>query len=231
MNQTKSNISTSHPKCQHLRLLFQQYFADILILQIYYTFTALVIVTSNCLLLYRLLRKRRKTRADKMFIIVSFSDICVGLLSVPTIFLTLFTQNLDVLCMIFSIMKFFLYLPYGFSWFMIIIITIDRVLLITKGHIYKTHITMKVIYSITVFSILFNVAVATLVAMEAKSSKEFPLWVTYCPLIVEISFTIITVVAYVYLLWFVRSKSKVIANARYRRTNFDTKFVMTVTYI
>ena len=172
MNQTKSNISTSQPKCQHLRLLFQQYFADILILQIYYTFTAFVIVTSNCLLLYRLLRKRRKTRADKMFIILSFSDICVGLLSVPMISLTLFTQYLDVLCMFFSIKKFFLYLLYGFSWFMIIIITIDRVLLITKGHIYKTHITMKVIYSITVFSILFNVAVATLVAMEAKSSKE-----------------------------------------------------------
>lgn len=166
-----------------------------------------------------------------MFITLSFSDICVSLLSVPMISLTLFTQNLDVLCMSFSIMKFFLYLPYGFSWFMIIIITIDRVLLITKGHIYKTHITMKVIYSITVFSILLNLAVATLVTMEAKFSKEFPLWLTYCQVAAEISFTIITVVAYIYLFWFVRSKSKVIANARYGRTNFDTKFVMNVTYI
>ena len=109
-----------------------------------------------------------------MFITLSFSDICVGLLSVPTIFLTLFTQNLDVLCMIFSIMKFFLYLPYGFSWFMIIIITIDRVLLITKGHIYKTHITMKVIYSITVFSILLNLAVATLVDNGSKVFERVP---------------------------------------------------------
>ena len=83
MNQTKSNISISQPKCRHLRLLFQQYFVDILTLQMYYTFTALVIVISNGLLLYRLLKKKRKGRTDKMFIIPSCSDICVGLLSVP----------------------------------------------------------------------------------------------------------------------------------------------------
>ena len=114
---------------------------------------------------------------------------------------------------------------------MIIIIAIDRVLVITKGHTYKKHITLKVLYSLTVFALLLNLAEAVSVAMEGEFKKKIPLMVRYTQIILEISFINVTIVAYVYLLWFVRSKSKIIANARYGRTNFDKKFTMTVTYI
>ena len=83
MNQTKSNISTLLMNCPRLRRLFQHYSIDILILQICFIFTATAIVTSNGLLLSKLLKKRLKTRADKMLIILSCSDIVVGLSSVP----------------------------------------------------------------------------------------------------------------------------------------------------
>lgn len=114
---------------------------------------------------------------------------------------------------------------------MIIIIAIDRVLVITKGHTYKKQITLKVLYSLTVFALLLNLAEAVSVAMEGEFKKKIPLMVRYTQIILEISFINVTIVAYVYLLWFVRSKSKIIANARYGRTNFDKKFTMTVTYI
>ena len=72
---------------------------------------ALLIATSNGLLLYRLLKKRHKTRADKIFIILSCSDICVGLLSVPVNSLPLFMRDFDVLCIFSWVLTFFTYAP------------------------------------------------------------------------------------------------------------------------
>ena len=102
MNQTfqRSNISTPFVKCPRLRRLFQHYYIDIMILQIYFIFTATAIVTANGLLFYKLLKKKLKTTADKMFIILSCSDIGVGLSSVLMSSLSLFVKNLDALCIL-----------------------------------------------------------------------------------------------------------------------------------
>ena len=115
MNQTKSNVSTPLMKCQRLRRLFQHFSNDILILQIYYILTATAIVASNSLLLYKLLKRRLK-RADKMFIILTCSDIGVGLSSVLVSSSPLFIKNFDTLCMFSPILRFFGYIPFSFSW-------------------------------------------------------------------------------------------------------------------
>ena len=133
MNQRRSNVSHPLLKCPCLQLLFEYYFIDILILQIYYIFTAIAIVTLNGLLLYKLLKKKLKMRADKMFIILSCSNIGVGLSSVPISSLPLFIKNFDVLCMLSPILRFFFYIPYSFSWSVITIVALDRVLIIAKG--------------------------------------------------------------------------------------------------
>ena len=85
MNQTKFNTTTDQEEWQPLCLIVHGNSVDILILLIYIIFTALAITTSNALLLHRLLKKKQKTRADKMFIILSCSDIAVGLFSLPVI--------------------------------------------------------------------------------------------------------------------------------------------------
>ena len=117
MNQTRSNFPHPLMKCPCLRLFFEYYYKDILILQIYYIFTAIAIVTSNGLLLYKLLKKRLKTRADKMFIILSCSDIGVGLSSVPMSSLPLFVKNFDALCMLSPILRFFF--SYSLQFFLV----------------------------------------------------------------------------------------------------------------
>ena len=129
MNQTRSNSSIFLIECQYLRRLFQHYSIDILILQIYFIFTALPIVASNSALLHKLFKKRHKTRADKMFIILSCSDIGVGLVSVPMMSLPLFIKDFQALCQLSPILKFLNYIPYGFSWFLITLIALDRVFL------------------------------------------------------------------------------------------------------
>ena len=93
MNHTELNLSISQTNCNYFLQLSQDHSIDILILRIYYPLTALVIVISNGLLLQTFSKKTTKTRADKMFIILSSSDFGVGLISVPVVSLMLFITD------------------------------------------------------------------------------------------------------------------------------------------
>ena len=86
MNKTKFNTTADQTTCRS----FQNYSVNLLILQMCIIFTLLAIVISNVALLRKLLKKKQKTRADKIFIILSCSDIGVGLFSIPMMYLELF---------------------------------------------------------------------------------------------------------------------------------------------
>ena len=232
MNQRKSNTSapTEQWQWQPSRLLFQNHSVDILTLQIYCIFTGLAIIISNCILLHKLFNKSTKTRADKVFIILSCSDTIVGLFSVPIISLPLFIRDFDTLgFMMFLIWNFSAYFPYFFSWALIIIIAIDRVLIITKGYIYTKYVTMKVLYRIIIFCLIFILVIVITTIMEKIMGFNSRIMI-YVQLVLEICFIIITVVAYIYLFFFVRSNSRKIANERHGGVNFNKNLMMTVTY-
>ena len=78
MNQTKFNTTTAQETSHLTCLSFHNHSVDLLILQIYIIFIALAIITSNPILLYKLSKKKQKTRTDKIFITLSCSDIGVG---------------------------------------------------------------------------------------------------------------------------------------------------------
>ena len=118
MNQTKFNTSTAQEEWQPPCLIVHDNSVDILILLIYIIFPALAIITSNALLLHRLLKKKQKTRADKIFIILSCSDIAVGLFSLPMISLELFSCAPNVFVAVFSsylLWSFAVCFPFFFS--------------------------------------------------------------------------------------------------------------------
>ena len=232
MNQTKSNTSAPREEWQWQpsQLFLQNHSVDVLILQICCVFTGIAIIISNSILLYILFKKRCKTRADKVFIILSCSDIIVGLFSVPIISLPLFIRNFDTLGFtMFLIWNFSAYFPYCFSWTLIIIIAIDRVLIITKGYIYTKYVPMKVLYRVIIFCLLFILAIVILTIAE-KITKYNSRIMIYVQLALEICFIIITVVAYIYLFFFVQSKSRKIRNKRHGGINFNKNLTMTVTY-
>ena len=218
MNQTKFNNTTAYEEWEPRCLIVQSNSVDLLILQIYIIFTALAIITSNALLLHRLLEKQRKTRADKIFTILSCSDIGVGLFSIPVISLELFSCAAHVFGAIFPfylLWNFAACFPFIFSWTLIIIIALDRVLIITKAQIYKKYITMKLLYW---------------VIMELQRNGHNSYMTFYIVLLFELCFIVVTVIAYAYLFHFVRSKSRVVENKRHGRTDFNKKLMMTITY-
>ena len=232
MNQRGSNTSAPGEEWQWqpLQLLLQNHSADVLILQICCVFTGLAIIISNSILLHRLFKKRYKTRADKVFIILSCSDVLVGLFTVPVISLPLFIRDFDTLgFMMFLIWTFSSYFPYCFSWTLIIIIALDRVFIITKGYNYTKYVPIKVLYRIIIFSLLFILVIIILTIMEKTMGFNSCIMV-YVQLALEICFIIITVVAYIYLFYFVRSNSQKLANKRHGGINFNKNLMMTVTY-
>ena len=227
MNQTKFNTSTAQEEWQPPCLIVHDNSVDLLILLIYIMFTALAIITSNALLLHRLLKKKQKTRADKMFIILSCSDTGVGLFSLPVISLELFScaATADVFVAVFSsylLWSFAVCFPFFFSWTLIIIIILDRALIITKAQVYKKYITMKVLYWVITFFLLFIFMLVTIAIMELQQKNSYSrLYIVH---LLELCFVFITIMAYAYLFYFVRSKSQVIENKRHCGTNLTKNY-------
>ena len=228
MNKTKFNTTADQTTCRS----FQNYSVNLLILQMCIIFTLLAIVISNVALLRKLFKKKQKTRADKIFIILSCSDIGVGLFSIPMMYLELFLCDFIVNTMFyFNLLRHFsAHFPHSFSETLIIIIALDRVFIITKAQVYKKYITMKVLYQIIAFALILNLAVMTFSIMEKTLEPDSHV-VFYILISVEICFLFITIIAYVYLFHFLQSKSKKIADKKHSGNNFNKKVMMTITYI
>ena len=230
MNQTKFNTTTTQETLYVTCLGSHNHSVDLLILQIYVVFTALAIVTSNVVLLYRLSKKKQKMRADKIFIMLSCSDIGVGLFSIPVMSLELFICDHGYVGMSSVVWDFSAHFPYSLSWTLTIIIALDRVLIVTKGQVYKKYITMKVLYWVIIICLLLTFTMTTLFALE-KHSKRNSHIIFYAIASVELCFICVTIVSHVYLFHFVRSKSRKVAKKRHGGIKFDKKLMMTITYI
>ena len=109
---------------------------------------------------------------------------------------------------------FFQHIFFSFSWILVVTIAL---FIITKGHIYKEIITMKRLYWIITFCLLFILGVVITFIMRYTLFKRFPEVVTFIVFFMKASFIFITIVAYLNLFHFVQSKSKVMANKTWWR--------------
>lgn len=73
---------------------------------------------------------------------------------------------------------------------------------------------MKHLYGLTTFSLLMNLIMAIAVAMDGEILEGLSFTMRYTQTVGEVFFIIVTIVAYMYLVYFVRSKSREIANQR-----------------
>ena len=232
MNNTteNTNITFHKPNCLHMRYFFTNRDGyDILALQISYVLTSLMILIFNGILLLKFLKKKTKSRPDKLFIIMSTSDLGVGLFSVPLISIPLFI-DVNTACLFSPYIHFFLFMPYVFSWTMVVIIALDRVFMITNGQTYGKYVTMKVLYGMIIFLFLKDIATALIVALDKDFLDGVNVIVQYTQFFVECFFILATIIAYIYLYYFFRKKSNIMANARHGGRNFDKKLLLTVLY-
>ena len=122
----------------------------------------LIIVTSS-LIVKNIYKKTNRTRADFMFMLLSISDIGVGVLSMPAIGIRApfayqireYYNHGSRAPLIIS--YFFVDFPYTFSNILTAVIAIDGLLIITLNNCYKHIITEKRLKIIVAFLLFINI--------------------------------------------------------------------------
>ena len=113
---------------------------------------------------------------------------------------------------------------------MVIIVAVDRVLMITKGHIYVKYVTMNVLYGVIAFTPLKDLATSLYIAFDADYMAPFDPFIQYFQIFVETTFILITITVYIYFFYFVRSRSIIMANSGHGEKNFNKRLLLTVSY-
>ena len=123
---------------------------------------SILVITISGLVLKELYAKVSKSRADVLFTTLSVSDIGVGVLRIP--FSVLFTACQSFVKCITSVL--FLSIATGifpfFSYFVTVIIAIDRLLIIRKSYSYTEFVTIGRLKGIVAFCFVFTIAYAFL---------------------------------------------------------------------
>ena len=148
MNYTNPSSVYIGGACQELTLYFDTFGIDIVFLKIAFVITALLIVSTNVVLLTKLIKKKHKTRPDKLFMILTVADLCTGVISIPIISLPLHELDLDHLCNFSNFLTFFSLYPCLFSVHMCIIIALDRYLIITRNKLYIKYVRNIILYCV-----------------------------------------------------------------------------------
>ena len=228
------NNSLVHLRCYDTWKYFQHHGFDLRILITLSVLTAILIVTANSRLLTKLLRKKKKVRADKLFVILCFSDIGIGAFSIPLQSVLLFTPNLKIVCSLHKLITFSNSFPFSFSWVMLVIIFTDRCFVITRCRLYNKYITMKVLYIIIAIELALSITSITLIALirELKlHPTKFDLFHIF-QTTAQMFFISVGACFHGYILYFVGKNSKDFRqSARYRNRNYTKKLTRTIMYI
>ena len=108
-----------------------------------------------------------------------------------------------------------------------LIIALDRVLFVRKNMFI---VIIKHLYWITALALLLSLTIVMKVATECEILKRNPFVGRCIQISYEMCFTIITIVAYLYLFYFARLRSRMMLNARHSGIVFDQKLIMTMNY-
>ena len=76
-----------------------------------------------------------------------------------------------------------------------VIITLDRVLTLTKGQILKNYITMKILYWITAVCLLLFLVVAILLRMRDELFEGYMQVIVFIVLFIKLQFVLVTTTA------------------------------------
>ena len=114
---------------------------------------------------------------------------------------------------------------------MVIIISVDRALMITKRHIYGKFVTKKVLYSVVVFLLLKDILSAIFMSLYIDVLNLSNKFIQYSQLFIESFFISVTVISYLYLLCYVRSRSRKIGPFKHTANQNEKRLIFIVIFI
>ena len=121
----------------------------------------MIIVTSSLVIRHIYRKTAKKSRVDSIFIVLSISDIGVGLFSQTSLGMIPLCSNSYIDCgypQVFSFaVDFFFLFPFTFYYIVTTIIAADKLLVLTKQHNCENFVTKKILKCILAFSVIVSI--------------------------------------------------------------------------
>lgn len=172
----------------------------------------MIIVTSGLVISLICGKAAKKSRVDLVFVVLSISDIGVGLFSQTSLGIIPLCSNSYINCgysNVFSFLRdFFLLFPATFSHVVTAIIAADRLLVLTKQHNYENCFTKRILKCILAFSFILSIGFCCWFIRNWHHYTETYILSYIINLAVNIVLPVVTILAYVYILRFAHRSSK-----------------------
>ena len=240
------NYSNYSSKCNIrngcLKSVVIEQISAFIVFEIFTVLISLLIVSSSSLVIYRIIKAQtKKVKYDFAFIILSISDIGVGLFSVPLTGIYWYygrtSQNMPYVARIGQ--TFFSYFPFSFSCLFTTVIAIDRLIVIRLSAKYKNLFTPKRLKVIAIILFLISAIISstfTIRTYSIESRRYITIWVPYILdyfLMITGTFcTVVVILTHLYVLYFAlrRSDLKILRN-NYSRNYIWRRLTNTITCI
>ena len=208
------------------RIPSTQILAELSVLRVAYALSFILIITTNSILLWRLIFRSKKTRVNILFIILSISDMCVALVSIPLLSLDLLKTKIKLGCAVpCEFMILFHYFPYFYSWCLTIIIALDRCLVVTRQRKYEALITRKRIFIIAMALLALDIGLSFFYLELSLAIRN------KVKIAIEMILISVTTLSYFYLLYFVRRKARELQPYNFGKEERSKRLTLVIMYL
>ena len=186
----------------------------------------LMIISASSIVICKIYSLKRKTKT-LLFVVLSISDFFVGLVSVITIILNIFRfegfLKYKLRCKVYRYLS---YSPTSITWILSMFMALDRCFIVLFDIKYESRLTKRRLFWILIFLIAFSLFNSAMISLTDNYAYNQIIGGLFSAAVI-----ILTVVAYIRLLWFVYYKQRqTIANksSRTKTINRLTKSIMYV---
>ena len=192
--------------------------------------SSFLIIATSSLIVHSFYGKVKKSRAHLLFIILSISDIGVGLLSQPLLLIQpLCDCKFKCSETTFSMIMFFTLFPYNFSYIVTTIVAVDRLLIVTLQQYYEHFVTKRTLKNIVAICLALCTGFYfcyTYYMHEVNAA--FIHNILFINAAINMTLSCIVITGYAYILCFVYCKSNAMSQCRNNRNKVSKKLTKTV---
>ena len=200
---------------------------DYILLKILVVLAIMANIITNSAVIWRIYSSRKQTRANVMFAFLSVSDLFIAFLSFPMFCLTLFhLSNLPIHIKDCNLNLYVMYLPTYCSWYLTVLIAIDRLLVIKYNKKYENFVSKKVLVRSVLVGL--TVYIGTTIAFFLKRDSMATAIVAS---VFQLVLTGTVFITYIYILWFTRRKLSSFQNNVCHRQQAIHRLTWTIFYI
>ena len=203
---------------------------NLVVFEVITVISSFLIIATSSLIVHNFYGKVKKSRAHLLFIILSVSDIGVGLLSQPLLLIQPLC-DCKVKCSesTFSMIMFFTLFPYTFSYIVTTIIAIDRLLIVTLQQHYEHLVTKRRLKNIVAFCFALCTGFCfCLTYYMYEVNAAFLHSIVFINAAINIILSCIIITGYAYILCFVFRRSNAMSQCRSNGNKGSKKLTKTV---